>query len=176
MPKKLITRLFPGYHKVREHRSLQVFGSLLHDPNLFHLNRRSVAGGVAVGFFMAFVPFPLQMITAAGLAILFRVNLPISVGGVWLTNPLTMAPMFYFAYKVGQWTLGSPPLPFNFELTLEWLKTDMLRIWQPFLLGCLILSTLASIMGYVGMRLFWRVYIVRKMERRRTRRESSSTI
>jgi uncharacterized protein (DUF2062 family) len=170
MPKKLITRIFPGYHKVREHPSLRLFGTLLHDPNLFHLNRRSVAGGVAVGFFLAFVPFPFQMITAAALAILLRVNLPIAVSGVWLTNPITMAPMFYLAYKLGQWVLDTPPVPFDIELTWEWLRTDMLRIWQPFLLGCLLFSMTASVVGYVGMRVFWRVYVVRKLERRRARR------
>ena len=78
MAKKLIRRYLPDAHKIRDHKHLRLFGTLLHDPNLWHLNRRSVAGAFAVGLFMAFVPMPFQMIPAAALAILLRVNLPIS--------------------------------------------------------------------------------------------------
>lgn len=169
MPKKLISRLFPGYHKMREHKSLQFFGTLLHDPNIWHLNRRSVAGAFAVGLFMAFVPIPFQMVTSAALAILFRVNLPISVALVWITNPLTMPPIFFFAYKLGQWVLDTPHMQFHFQLSWEWLQSDMLLIWKPFLLGCFLLSTVSALLGYIGIRVFWRIYIIRKLEERRRR-------
>ena len=67
MAKKLIRRFLPDAHKIRDHKHLRVFGTLLHDPNIWHLNRHSVAGAFAVGLFMAFVPMPLQMIPAAAL-------------------------------------------------------------------------------------------------------------
>lgn len=175
MPRKLIARLFPSYHQMRDHKSLQFFGTLLHDPNIWHLNRRSVAGAFAVGLFMAFVPIPFQMVTAAALAILFRVNLPISVALVWITNPLTMPPIFFFAYKLGQWVLETPPVQIQFQLSWEWLQTDMLLIWRPFLLGCFILSSVSALFGYVGMRVFWRIYVIRKMEERRRRISPRST-
>jgi uncharacterized protein (DUF2062 family) len=154
---------------MREHRAITLFGTLLHDPNLWHLNRRSVAGAFAVGLFWSFVPIPFQMVTAAATAILTRVNLPIAVALVWITNPLTMAPVFFFAYKLGQWVLGTPPHPFSFELSWEWLLSDMLRIWKPFLLGCFILSVSTSIAGYVSIRVFWRLWVVRRLERKRER-------
>lgn len=133
------------------------------------MNRRSVAGAFAVGLFMAFVPIPSQMAAAAALAILFRVNLPISVALVWITNPLTMAPVFYSAYKLGQWVLDAPHVPMHFELSLHWLMSDMLLVWRPFLLGCFILSAVAAASGYVGVRAFWRLYIIRKLEEKRRR-------
>jgi uncharacterized protein len=77
MPKRLIKRLLPDYDVLRNHKHLQLFGTLLHDANLWHLNRHSASGAFAVGLFMAFIPLPFQMIFAAGAAILFRVNLPL---------------------------------------------------------------------------------------------------
>ena len=74
MAKKLIRRYLPDPHKIRDHKHLRLFGTLLHDPNLWHLNRRSVSGAFAVGLFMAFVPMPFQMIPAAALAILLSTS------------------------------------------------------------------------------------------------------
>jgi len=149
---------------------LQFFGTLLHDPNLWHLNRRSAAGAFAVGLFMAFVPIPFQMAAAAALAILFRVNLPIAVVLVWITNPLTMPAIFFTAYKLGQWVLGTPPMVFTFELSWDWLITDMLRIWRPFLLGCFLMSTTASATGYVVIRVVWRIAVLLRLRERRIAR------
>ena len=60
MPKKLIKRYMPDHRQIREHKHLQLFGSLLHDPNLWHLNRRSAAGAFAVGLFVRLYPFPCR--------------------------------------------------------------------------------------------------------------------
>jgi hypothetical protein len=80
-----------------------------------------------------------------------------------------MAPMFYSAYKLGQWMLGEAPGEFSFELSLDWLMTELRFIWRPFLLGCLLLGTTAALLGYTGIRLYWRYLIVQKMGRRRDR-------
>ncbi len=160
MPKKFFKRWMPDNEKLRAHPHLnKVFGKLLHDPNLLHLNRRSVSGAFFVGLFMAFVPFPTQMIFAAGVAIWLRVNLPISVGLVWITNPITIPPMFYFAYKVGAWTLNSPLTDWHFELSWEWLSTELASKWEPFLLGCLICALVSGTTGFLLMRLIWRIAI-----------------
>ena len=79
MPKRLLRKLLPDHRRIREHPHLSRFGARLHDPNLWHLNRRSVAGGTALGLFTSMIPFPGQMIIAAALAIWVRVNLPLFV-------------------------------------------------------------------------------------------------
>lgn len=170
MPKKFIKRFMPDPHKIRHHKYLRIFGSLLHDPSLWHMNRRSVSGAFGVGLFFAWWPVPFQMILAAAAAIPLRANLPVSVGLVWVTNPLTMPPMFYFAYTLGSWVLGWPPGDFAFELSIEWLKQGLIHIWQPFLLGCAILGVVSSVVGYSVIRLLWRVHLVRAYEKRKSNR------
>jgi hypothetical protein len=169
MAKKFFKQWLP-LAKIKAHPRLQCFGALLHDPNLWHFNRRSLAGGMAVGLFCAFVPIPMQMILAAGIAILFRVNLPLSVTLVWLTNPLTIPPVFYFAYKFGAFLLGITPQPVAFSLTLEWLFNTLGNIWQPLLLGCFILGTTSALLGYLIIQLLWRLQVSRLWQYRREQR------
>ena len=168
MPKKLIKRFLPHHDKVKKHKHLQMFGTLLHSPNLWHLNRRSVAGAFANGLFMAFMPVPFQMILAAGAAIVFSVNLPLSVALVWITNPLTMPPIFYGAYKVGNWLMGRQgSANFNIELSIDWLTTGLVHNWQPFLLGCFVCGSIAALLGYVSMRLYWRHHVLKEWNKRK---------
>ncbi len=169
MPKRFIKRYLPDHRRIREHKHLRVFGTRLHDPNLWHLNRRSVAGAFAVGLFCAFLPIPMQMVVAAAAAIVFRVNLPVSVVLVWITNPLTMAPIFYFAYRLGAWVIGQPsqvvPAGFSFEQLLDGLGA----VWFPLLLGCFLLGSVSAVVGYFGVRGLWRLYVIRQWRRKRRR-------
>ena len=87
MLRKFFRKYLPSNESIRQNRHIARFGTLLLHPNLWHLNRKSVAGGTAVGLFCGLVPGPLQMLSAALLAILFRVNLPVSVIVTWYTNP-----------------------------------------------------------------------------------------
>jgi hypothetical protein len=171
MPKNFIKRYMPDHKKITNNKQLnKVFGSLLHDPNLFHLNRRSVSMAFFVGLFLAFVPLPSQMIMAAAAAIYLRCNLPITVGLVWITNPVTMPPIFYFAYKVGAWILGTPEHKFTIDLSWEWLSTELAAIWEPFLLGCTVCGLFFGALGYVSIRLLWRLHIINTIKARKEKR------
>lgn len=170
MPKKFFRRYLPQKSELREQHSLRLaLGDLLHDPNLWHLNRRSVSGGFAVGLFVAWIPLPIQMVTAGLLAILFRVNLALSVVLVWITNPLTIGPMLWLAWRVGAFLLGIERVPVAFEPTLEWFTTGLARVWLPLTLGCLLLGALSAALGYLVCRLFWRYHVIRHLLRRRRR-------
>ncbi|RXJ72425.1 ATP-binding protein [Veronia nyctiphanis] len=169
MPKNTIKRFLPKHDVIREQKALKIFGNLLYDPNLWCLNRRSASGAFAVGLFMAFVPLPTQMIMAAGAAIMFGVNLPLSVALVWISNPVTMPVMFYLVYLLGAWILNTPEYPFHFELTWEFLFNQMGHIGPPFLLGCLICSIFFALVGYFGIQALWRYSVVRSWKKRRQR-------
>lgn len=159
MPRRLLKKLFPQIEYVKNSRWMDIFGSASRDPNLWHINRRSASRAAAVGLFCAFIPIPIQMILAAGIAIIFRANIPLSVIVVWVSNPLTIPPLFYFAYKVGALLLDVHVEPFHFEFSLNWLFTELQDRWQPFLVGCLCTGALASASGYTIVTIYWKIYV-----------------
>ena len=172
MPRRIIKRYMPHPDSIREHKSLRFLGSLIHDPNLWHLNRHSVARAMAVGLFSAFIPLPMQMLLSAGLAIPVRANLPISIGLVWLTNPITMPPVFYCTYKVGTWVLNTPPLQMPSEITMNWITERLSTLWAPMLVGSLISGIVLAILGYCTTMLYWRWWVRRNwLKRQESRRK-----
>jgi len=166
--KQFLQRYLSTRRDPRAYRSLRfALGDLLHQPDVWHLDRRSVSGACAVGLFVAWVPLPIQMILAAALALLFRVNLPLSVALVWIANPLTMGPMYWYAWHLGALLLDMPALPVEFESTFDWLTASLNKVWKPLALGCLILGTASAGLGYAGSRLLWRLRTMRAVVRRR---------
>lgn len=169
MFKQTIRKFLPKHDVIRKQKALSIFGNLLYDPNLWCLNRRSASGAFAVGLFMAFIPLPSQMIMAAGLAIFFRVNLPLSVALVWISNPITMPIIFYGTYALGCFLLNSPEHHFQFELTWAFLLEQMNQIGPPLLLGSILVGICFSLVGYYGVRAIWRYSVVRSWQKRRFR-------
>lgn len=163
--KEFLKKYMPNPEMLKKHESLQFLGEKLHDPNLWHLNRHSVAIAFAVGLFCAWIPTPMQMAFAAIGAFYFRGNLPIAVGLVWLTNPITMPPLFYFAYRIGLSVLN---MPSAVEFSLEAVLSG--GIWIPFLTGCLIMGIICSSVGYFGIQSAWYFYTKRKWAHRKLKR------
>ena len=103
---------------------------------------------MAVGLFAAFLPIPLQMLVAAILAIIVRGNMPIAVSLVWLTNPITMPAVFFCTYQTGAWLMDVPARHLPDELTWEWISGQLSTLWQPFLLGSVVVGL---VLGGVGL-------------------------
>ncbi|MGR6035160.1 MAG: DUF2062 domain-containing protein [Candidatus Nitrosoglobus sp.] len=170
MPRQILKRYLPQPHHFKEHKHLRHFGEWLSTPNLWHLNRRSVTRAVGIGLFISFIPTPGHMLMAAIAAIWARVNLPVCVSVVWFNNPFTMGPIYFFNYKVGTWLLGSPVDAMEFEVTWQWLKTGFLAIWQPLLLGSLVVGLVVSLLGGLLVHCIWRLEVCRRWKERRRRR------
>lgn len=170
MPRELLKRYTPCQEELRQHKHLKIFANFLGDPNLFHMNRRSVSGAFAAGLFWAMIPMPLQMVAAAFTAITVRINLPISVALVWISNPITMPPMFYFNYIVGAWVLGDTGEIGDFQLSVEWIANSLDQIWLPLYFGSLIVGVISGVLAYIGIRGYWRWHIVQRYRKRRYRR------
>ncbi|MFT7109059.1 MAG: hypothetical protein ACI843_000717 [Psychrobacter glaciei] len=170
MPKNILKKYFPNPQAIQNHPSLQFLGTLLHRPNLWHLNRRSVSRAFFIGIFFAFMPMPFQMVAAAAVGVFIHSNLPISIGLVWISNPVTIPPIFYFTYKVGTLVLGLPTRPFEIELSIDWAVTELGAIWEPLLLGSFICALVFGVLGFVGMRLFWRWNVINHWNKRKVKR------
>ena len=173
MSKHLFKKYLPHPDVIIKNRWIKLLGPRLQEPGLWHINRRSCSGGVAVGMFCAFIPVPFQMLLAAIGAVLFRSNILVAVPTVWVSNPLTMPPMFYFCYLVGAKILNSSTAAFEFELSFDWLLTGLLGIWQPFLLGCLIVAVIASGLSYLFIQILWRYHLWGRIKLRRNRKTQS---
>ena len=169
MPRNFLKNLLPN-KRFREDKSFSIFGELIHDQNLWHMRRRSVAGACAIGLFCAFIPLPFQMLIAVGFAIIFRCNLPISAALVWITNPITMPPLFFLAYKVGAALTDTHLGPFDFELSFNWLFTELRERWRPFMVGCFFLGTSAGLFGFITARILWRIRVVSFWNKRKLRK------
>ena len=167
MPKKLIKRFSPNPEKLMNHPHLKFFGKALQNPNLWYFNRKSAAGAVAIGLFCAWMPMPFQMLLAASIAIFFTVNLPLSVALVWLSNPITMPPLFYGAYRLGAFVLQDRIVAFHFELSFHWLAEMFETIAPALLLGCFILGVISAVVGYFLFLTIWRINISNKWLKRK---------
>ncbi|MFN3712898.1 MAG: DUF2062 domain-containing protein [Alcanivoracaceae bacterium] len=177
MPKRMFRKYLPSPDKIRQHRSLGFLGAVLSDPNLWHINRHSLAGAAFIGIFSALVPIPLQMVLAAVLAVRFKCNLPLSIVIVWFTNPFTVVPVFYFTYRVGAWLLGMPITPPS-QVNFAWLIEQMIPLWVGSILCGLVFGGLAwGIIKLVWRLAVTRSWTVRKRQRRISReRRASETV
>lgn len=142
-------------------------------PMVWHLNRRSVAGGVAVGLFVSWVPVPLQMLVAAVLSAILRVHVPVSVVMVWFTNPLTFAPLFYAAWQSGSMILGKPVFAEPLNLSTQSLLSGVGHAWPTMLVGMLFCASVSAVVGFLVTLLVWRIHAVRRWRQRRNRRRAT---
>ncbi|QGP54842.1 hypothetical protein PsalMR5_01832 [Piscirickettsia salmonis] len=163
----------PTRESLQDHKILAKLYHLLHYHYLWHFNRHSVSKAIAIGSFFAFIPVPFQMIPAALCALVFRANVGISIATVWISNPITIPPMIYAAYKLGSWMIGHP----GFSISLEQ-PHDIIHLlsqsWPPFLLGCITLSITFSLINYIIARLFYRLWIIRKWRKNREKHKQAN--
>lgn len=169
MPRRFLKKILPQKDNIQTHKSLKSFGRLLKLHYLWQLNRQSVSKGFAVGIFWAFIPMPFQMLPATLFAILFRANLLVSIALVWITNPITMAPIFYFTYRLGQLILGKQSAIDKNVPDLMWFLEKINEIWWPLLTGSLVISITLSVFGYLIINQLWRYWTMYSWMKRRNK-------
>jgi len=178
MPKKYFRKYIPSHESLMSNRWLQRLKPWLGHHNLWHLHRRSVAGGVAVGMFAGLIPGPLQMLSAAIISTLLRVNLPVAVFTTFYTNPFTIVPLYILAYKIGALVTGhgGEALPhIEFDWQGNWLDALpafmdwVAALGLPLIVGLVLLAALLTPASYFLVRGLWRLHVLWSWRKRRRR-------
>ena len=152
MPRAKLRKVLPTHEKIKELKILKVFGTLLHKREIWSLSRKKILGGVFIGVFVAFIPMPFQMLLVAFLAILFKVNFPITLPLVWLSNPLTMPFIYYFEYELGNIILSiKDPIEFSFETMNENISDIALSLY----VGTAVVSTVSAFASVFILNILW---------------------
>ncbi len=173
MPRRFFRKFAVKRHHVGESWFLAPFQHLLQDSRLWGIRRRTVAPAFALGLFVAFMPFPGHILMSAFSALALRINIPVAIVTSFVSNPLTMVPMYSSAYLLGSTILGKQAGDVDFELSLNWVTHTFVQIWQPMMLGCLLLGVAAALIGFVVVDLLWRSNVRDYKSRKRNERNIS---
>ena len=148
----------------QEDISLGWLNEHLHNPDLWKWNKRTISKAFAIGLFCAFLPLPLHTLLAAALAVVFSSNILLSMGLVWINNPLTMVPIYYYIYKLGSYVIGieiDQNFQFNIDYFMENFTSTVTAIW----VGGLIISTITAIVGYTAILAIYKYRAYQRVKR-----------
>jgi uncharacterized protein len=185
-----LKRLLPSHESIASNRWLRWLGPALLHRSLWHMSRRGVALGAAIGVFFAFITPIAQIPLAAGLSVMLRANIPAAIAATLVNTPPTFAPVYYAAWRAGSWMLGeeadAPPQALRAaeprtDAVTALADTASPRTWQrywntvqevgkPLLLGALVFAVGFSALAYVLVNLVWHWRVRRKKLRRQRER------
>ena len=119
-----------------------------------------VAAAFGIGVFLAFSPLlGLHTALALAAALAFRLNKVAILTGAWINNPWTIAPIYSAGTLVGCALLGvAPVIPAGVDWSLEGrafyaaLATTLRPLLWPFLIGNLVLGTVAGLVAFFLLR------------------------
>jgi uncharacterized protein (DUF2062 family) len=164
--KARLSESLPEREVLSAHPWLQPVTSRILHPKLWRVQHEAVARGVAVGTFWAFViPFA-QVVVAVAHCTWWRANIPTAVAMTMVTNPLTIGFWLWLAYQLGALVLGEPigPATLTGDRAASWL----VEFGWPTVLGMGIFAVGGAALGYVGVKLVWRLRIWLKLRARRS--------
>jgi len=159
-----------GFKKIGKNKKIKKFILKYKVPSEYlSTNRRMVSKGVFIGLFIAFIPMPMQMALVIAMMPFFKFNVPIALAMCWLSNPFTMAPMYYVEYMTGSFLLGSEPL--NVEMTVEWFSENIDDIFIALYSGAFFYSLSISSFVYYLVNYFWKSSVHRDKKLHRHHRK-----
>lgn len=182
MAKGWLKKYLPSSEQFHSNKYLRIFGKFLARPSLWHLNRHSVARGVAIGLVTGLIPGPFQILAAAGIAIGVRANLAVAALTTFYTNPFTFVPLYILAYNVGALATGTtapPPRITEFKSlgVLDMIQQAFSWVYSlgdTLLIGLAIQSSVFAVVGYFSVQLAWRWVATRKWNKRKLRQGDAS--
>lgn len=179
-------RYLPSAERLQASPSLRWLRPLLHRPWLWHLTRRRVAAGAAIGVFFGFLIPVLQIAAAAAAALLLRANLPVAAVATLVSNPFTYVPIWVAAYQTGSVLLGervdaeqarAQAQALSQQLAAEpgddsW-SARVLAIGKPLMLGLLVFASVGAMLTWAAVHVLWIAGVALRRRRRRVQRAPS---
>jgi uncharacterized protein len=174
-----LRRILPTRERIHENRWLRWLGPHLLHPRLWHFSRRGVSVGVGLGVFFGLLIPIAQIPFAAGAAVLMRANVPAAIGSTLVTNPVTFAPIYVLAHKVGAMLLGeidaqSPDFSTKPQAAItadaHWWRQawdGIIALGKPLLLGLSLFAVVAGLLTYGLIMLGWRIKTTLAWKRRK---------
>ncbi len=141
----------------------------------------SIALGVFIGTLVAYQPIVgFQMIVGAIVCKLIRANVIASLPLAWITNPITIVPIYYITYRLGVVFTGETPITYD-DIAALWTAVGelgfldgivegtrmLLGIFWPMVIGGLVIGVVNGALFYVLVRRLVTVYQARSIHSRR---------
>lgn len=160
----------PKREEILNSRLMRPFAHHFGHGSLWHLNRRSVARGVAIGMFFAFLTPVAQTVFAAVASVPFRANIAVAALATFITNPITTPPILIFAHGIGMRALHFFGLADEHQEVLSSLGSlwsDAPLILGATALGLFAMAVVAALVSYVAVDVTWRWQLSRRWRNRR---------
>jgi uncharacterized protein (DUF2062 family) len=162
-------RWIPKREQLLASRWIAPIAHWLHDDRLWHLERGSVARGVAIGVFFGFMLPVAQFLFAVAVAVWLRGHVAVAAAATLVTNPLTFPPIYWLAYRIGRALLGEPDDVVGAEIVearteaavadqgwVAALVDTVQSAGAPLLVGLAVLAVLGSAIGFTLVWVLWR--------------------
>lgn len=167
MLKHLRSRI-PTKDQILANRWLRWLTPWLGHPRLWHWSRRGVAVGVAVGVFFGLLIPVAQIPLAAVASVVLRANIPAAAASTLVTNPVTFAPVYYAAYRLGVWVTGANGALLEHAEGPPEMDPDA-GFWEriaalgtPLIVGLAIAASVFGLLSYALISLGWYLHVKRK--------------
>lgn len=165
-------KYIPTAETLKNNKSLRFLGDHLDDPNLFHMNRRSVSLAFFWGILIGLLPpLPIHTPLAAAAALLVRCNLPLTIAVVWIGNPFTLPIIVTSLYYLGCLILNIPPIT-SFDFTWQGFLHQLSVTWKPYLVGSIVGDLTLATAIYFLVNYMWRLNVKRKWRARQKKRSA----
>lgn len=129
---KKLLRPLPRRSNIHRYPLLKYFaGTARKRSYIWEFRRRNVIAAIWIGWFVALIPmYGLQMLAAFILCIYLKGNCLIAMALQWVTNPITIPPILFVQYKIGDFlmrTFGLGKLDVDFAEAVSKSGYELLR-------------------------------------------------
>jgi uncharacterized protein (DUF2062 family) len=141
-----------------------------------------LALGMAFGIFTGMLPIiPLHTVVAVALALAFRASKITAAAGVWICNPVTIYPVYCYAYNFGSFILGFDRNAKTLSPIIETIRNEEFlhmitailstggKVAAAFLMGGFTLGIIWAIPSYFIFLYLFKAFLIWRQSRKLTR-------